>query len=100
MISVLSAAAVLAALPVTSPLAAAAENRPPEAASEADQSACRAHGVMLTAQPGGRVLMYPSDDPVRLRRLSELPRPDHEKTVLRSVGGCALPLVVGYEVGR
>jgi hypothetical protein len=36
----------------------------------------------------------------RVQRLGELPKPNHEKTVLRAIGPCAAPLVVGYAVGR
>jgi hypothetical protein len=36
----------------------------------------------------------------RVQSLGELPKPNHENAVLRSIGPCAAPLVVGYAVGR
>ncbi|WP_293900735.1 hypothetical protein [Phenylobacterium sp.] len=40
------------------------------------------------------------DGRVTLQRLDRLPKPNHEKAVMRTLGGCAVPVVVNYAVGR
>jgi hypothetical protein len=63
---------------------------------------CAAHGVLQVRLPATpeAVLLYRHDRPARLSRLTDLPRPDHEKAVLRSIGDCAAPRVVDVGVGR
>ena len=61
---------------------------------------CKPHGVLQAAQPVNPVLLYRSDGKARVSRLSELPRANHEKAVMRTVGGCAAPLYVETGVGR
>ena len=87
------AAAVLSAAPAavlpaqTSPLL---RGRP---ASEA----CKSHGSVQVQDPA---LLYRQDGKAKLSRLGALPKANHEKAVLRSVDGCAKPLVVQYGAGR
>lgn len=47
-----------------------------------------------------RALLYRDDGRARASQLGQLPKAHHEKAVVRTVDGCAAPLVVGYEVGR
>lgn len=63
---------------------------------------CAPHGVFQVRLPASpdAALLYRQDQPARMSRLTELPRPDHEKTVLRAIGGCAAPLIVDVRVGR
>jgi len=59
--------------------------------------ACKANGRYEIADPA---LLYRNDGQARATSLGQLPKANHEKAVLRTVDGCAAPVVVGYEVGR
>jgi hypothetical protein len=63
------------------------------------EAACRSHGVMQTSE-GRPALLYRDDGRARFVPLGALPKANHEKAVLRSVNGCATPVVVRYQVGR
>lgn len=64
----------------------------------AGSAACKAAGRYQTDwEPA---LLYRPVDRIRPRRLEQLPKPDYEKAVLRTVEGCSAPLVVGVSVGR
>lgn len=58
---------------------------------------CKSNGRYEIADPA---LLYRHDEPARASTLAQLPKANHEKAVLRTVDGCAAPVVVGYEVGR
>ncbi|MDZ4375544.1 MAG: hypothetical protein U1C74_29545 [Phenylobacterium sp.] len=93
--------AVVFALAATTPAphaSVADPSAPPQRAAE-PVVACRAQGAIQTANPEP-ALLYRPDGRLGVARLAQLPRPDHEKAVVRSVDGCAAPLVVGYGVGR
>ncbi len=63
----------------------------------ADAPACKTNGRYEVAD---RALLYRNKGRAKASVLGELPKANHEKTVLRTIDGCAAPLVVGYEVGR
>ncbi|MBW8816282.1 MAG: hypothetical protein JF588_22925 [Caulobacterales bacterium] len=64
----------------------------------ATSAACKATGRYQTDwEPA---LLYRQSERMRARRLEDMPKPDYEKTVLRTVEGCSAPLVVGTSVGR
>ena len=50
--------------------------------------------------PGAMALLYRSDGKAQASRLGDLPKANHEKAVMRTVGGCAAPLYVRTGVGR
>lgn len=93
MLAMLAAAAMTAAVAATP-----AESRalvfvtPP-----ADAPNCKTNGRYEVAE---RALLYRDKGRAKASVLGELPKANHEKTVLRTIDGCAAPLVVGYEVGR
>lgn len=45
-------------------------------------------------------LLYREDGKAKFSPLSQLPKANHEKAVLRSVAGCSAPVVVRYGAGR
>lgn len=59
---------------------------------------CKPIGVLQTSTPTTPALLYRRGDPGAVKRLDTLPKANHEKAVLRTVGGCAAPMVVGYQV--
>lgn len=67
---------------------------PPEASG-----ACKSNGKVETSSPVDPALLYRHDGKPLGHRLAELPKPNKEKAVLRSVDGCANPLVVQFNVG-
>jgi hypothetical protein len=88
--------ALLAAMTVAA--TPAAEARPSMAMVEpATRPACKSNGRYEIAD---RALLYRHDGKARMSQLGDLPKANHEKTVLRTVDGCAAPVVVGYRVGR
>lgn len=62
--------------------------------------ACR-QGALETAAPVDPALLFRPQDQAaaRLRRLGDLPKPNLEIAVLRTVDGCAAPVVVRYSIG-
>ena len=77
---------------------AAAEVRPAVSRVDAGaRPACTSNGRYEIAD---RALLYRDDGKARMSALGQLPKANHEKTVLRTIDGCAAPLMVGYEVGR
>jgi len=102
LIATLAAALALAVLPVAALPPAALATAPTEASQGPRTPACDPHGAMEVADPAPRapVLLYRQDGRVTRSRLVDLPKANHEKTVLRSVDGCAAPLVVTHGVGR
>lgn len=61
---------------------------------------CKAQGMIQTATPADPALLYRREGVRLARRLADLPKPDQEKTVLRTREGCSAPLYVGFAVGR
>lgn len=66
-------------------------------ADDAAGPACKSNGRYEIAD---RALLYRHDGRLRAVPMTELPKANHEKAVLRTVDGCAAPVVVGYQVGR
>ncbi|WP_296596873.1 hypothetical protein [Phenylobacterium sp.] len=94
MLAMLAAAAMTVAVAATP----AAESRPLVIVTPpADTPACKTNGRYEVAD---RALLYRNKGRAKASVLGELPKANHEKTVLRTIDGCAAPLVVGYEVGR
>lgn len=67
---------------------------------------CPGQGKMMTSSPENpygptpALLLRPQDRAkVRFQRLGELPKANYEIAVMRTVGGCARPVVVRYAVG-
>jgi len=91
--------AMLAAAAMTATVAAtpAADARPSLFFTDAAKPACKANGRYEIVEPA---LLYREDGKAKMSMLGQLPKANHEKTVLRTIDGCAAPLVVGYEVGR
>jgi hypothetical protein len=88
--------ALLAAMTVAS--TPTADARPRLAMVDPDApAACKSNGRYEIAEP---VLLYRDDGKARRSPLGALPKANHEKTVLRTVDGCAAPVVVGYQIGR
>ena len=90
----------LAAAPLAAavPAIAAAKDRPLIQRNGLNfiPSACRA-GVTTAAGPSA--LLRPQDRAeLRFRRLGELPKAHLEIAVNRTVGGCAAPVIVRYDV--
>ena len=69
-------------------------------AAPASQPACKAHGSYQISQPAEMALLYRRDGKAQASRLGDLPKANHEKAVMRTVGGCAAPLYVRTGVGR
>lgn len=65
--------------------------------AESATSACKAEGRYEIADPA---LLYRDDGRARLSSLGDLPRANHEKTVMRMIGPCSNPMIVRYGVGR
>jgi hypothetical protein len=99
MFAMIVAAAVVASGPVAMDPAASAHAWAVRGPSPfAASSACKATGRYQTDwEPA---LLYRPEDRIRPKRLEALPRPDYEKAVMRTVDGCAAPLVMGTSVGR
>ncbi|MBU1375277.1 MAG: hypothetical protein KKE02_11525 [Alphaproteobacteria bacterium] len=93
---VLLAVMTVAATP-TAPVSAA-DARPHMAMIDsAARPVCKSNGRYEIADPA---LLYRQDGKAKMANLGKLPKANHEKAVLRTVDGCAAPVVVGYEVGR
>jgi hypothetical protein len=60
---------------------------------------CKSNGKVETSAPADPALLYRQDGKPLAHRLAQLPKPNKEKAVLRSVDGCANPLVVQFNVG-
>lgn len=45
-------------------------------------------------------LLYRDDGKAKFSALSQLPKANHEKAVLRTIAGCSAPMVVRYGAGR
>lgn len=60
-------------------------------------AACKSQGTYEIAD---RALLYREDGKAKVSELAELPKANHEKAVLRTIGGCADPLVIRYGAGR
>lgn len=87
----LLAAITVAAIPV-------ADARPRAFTTDgAIRPACKPTGRYEIANPA---LLYRDDGKARMSALGALPKANHEKAVVRTIDGCAAPLVVGYDVGR
>ena len=89
--------ALLAAMTVTAAPEPAVAGPRVSVLSPPPTAACKANGTYhagwdrALAQPNGRV---------QAQRLADLPKPDLERTVLRTVDGCAASAIVRYSVGR
>jgi len=59
--------------------------------------ACKPSGRYEIADPA---LLYRYDGKAQLKALGDMPRANHEKAVLRTVGPCSVPVVVRYGAGR
>lgn len=59
---------------------------------------CKPVGALQTSAPASPALLYRHGDPGAVKRLDTLPKANHEIAVLRTVGGCSQPMVVGYEI--
>jgi len=59
--------------------------------------ACKPTGRYEIVDPA---LLYRDDGKAKVAALGRLPKANHEKAVLRTVGGCSAPVVVRYGVGR
>jgi len=89
---------MLAILAVATVASAAAP--PPEVRvfrDRAPATVCRSQGRYEIADPA---LLYRHDGKAKMAQLGDLPRANHEKAVLRTIDGCAAPMVVRYGVGR
>ncbi|WP_293681861.1 hypothetical protein [uncultured Phenylobacterium sp.] len=60
-------------------------------------AACKAHGAYYA---GWDPALAIREGRVQPRRLADLPKPNLERTVLRTIDGCAAPAIVAYSVGR
>jgi hypothetical protein len=91
--------AMLAAAAMTATVAAAptADLRRPTLTFAPAAETCKTNGRFEIADPA---LLYRDDGRARASLLSQLPKANHEKAVLRVIDGCTAPMVVGYEVGR
>lgn len=58
---------------------------------------CKSQGTYEISDPA---LLYRGDGKAKLAQLGELPKANHEKAVVRTIGPCANPLVVRYGAGR
>ena len=67
---------------------------PPSAAAS---SVCKAEGRYEISDPA---LLYRNDGKAKFKSLGDLPKANHEKTVMRTIGPCSAPMVVRYGVGR
>ncbi len=85
---------ILAAIVVSTPGPKVFIERPAPAAAE---TVCEGTGRYEIAD---RALLYREDGRVKLSELGALPKANHEKAVLRTVGECSAPVVVRYGVGR
>ena len=97
MLALLAAVAVVAA-----PGAATVQPKVFLLKAPAQMAACKPHGRYQTdwIAPAADPALASRNDVVRTQRLAELPKPDLEKAVMRTVGDCAVPVVVRYSVGR
>lgn len=90
---IVTAAGLLAAgTPPADPEPRPGADAPPAAA------ACQAPGRYETRW--SPALLYRLGERLRATPLAQLPKPDEEKAVLRTVDGCSAPLVVAAGVGR
>ena len=60
------------------------------------ETVCKATGRYEIAD---RALLYRDDGRDKLSQLGDLPMANHEKAVVRTIGGCSAPVVVRYGVG-
>ncbi|TAJ73666.1 MAG: hypothetical protein EPO51_04090 [Phenylobacterium sp.] len=88
--------ALLAAMTVATTPAADARTRL-AMVDPAARPVCKSNGRYEIADPA---LLYRRDGKARVSPLGALPKANHEKAVLRTIDGCAAPVVVGYQVGR
>jgi hypothetical protein len=89
--------AILAAATVASAVAPPMEVRVFRDRDRPGVTVCRSQGRFEVSDPA---LLYRHDGKAKIARLGDLPKANHEKAVLRTVDGCAAPMVVGYGVGR
>jgi hypothetical protein len=91
MIALLMAAQLAAAAPPL--IQGPAFRQPPTPA------ACKSNGKVETSSPVDPALLYRHDGKPLGHNLADLPKPNKEKAVLRSIDGCANPLIVQFNVG-
>lgn len=71
----------------------------PPSEALAGQRICPPQGAMQTSELSPALLYRPQDrERTRFRRLGDLPKAHKEIAVLRSVGGCAVPVGIRYNV--
>ena len=58
---------------------------------------CKTQGTYEVSDPA---LLYRDGDKAKVSQLGDLPKANHEKAVVRTIGGCAAPLVVRYGTGK
>ena len=63
----------------------------------AAETVCKSTGRYEIADPA---LLYRDDGRAKRSPLGDLPKPNHEKAVVRTIGECSAPVVVRYGVGR
>jgi hypothetical protein len=61
------------------------------------ETVCKATGRYEIAD---RALLYREDGRDKLSQLGDLPKANHEKAVVRTIGECSAPVIVRYGVGR
>ena len=61
------------------------------------ETVCKATGRYEIAD---LALLYRDDGRDKLSQLGDLPKANHEKAVVRTIGDCSAPLVVRYGIGR
>ena len=88
---------MLAILAVATVASAAGPLAHPRVAAMEPTAVCRAQGTYQVSEPA---LLYRDDGKARLSQLSDLPKANHEKAVVRMIGPCAHPLVVRQGAGR
>lgn len=65
--------------------------------TEPPAAVCKSQGTYEISDPA---LLYREDGKAKFSELGDMPKANHEKAVLRTVDGCANPLVVRYGAGR
>ena len=65
--------------------------------TEQPTALCKSQGTYEIAD---RALLYREGGKAKLSELGDLPKANHEKAVVRMIGGCAAPLVIRYGAGR
>ena len=64
---------------------------------DAPATVCKAQGTYQISDPA---LLYRDDGKAKFSQLGDMPKANHEKAVVRTIGPCANPLVVRYGAGR